>query len=66
MYFLVLKITDPTIQLGFTSLIISIWFLSGLIVACLGVIGIYLAYIYTETKRRPRVVVREIFRAKKP
>jgi putative glycosyltransferase len=60
--FAVLKLTEPDIQLGFTSLIISIWFLSGLIIACLGVIGIYLAYVYTETKRRPRVVVREIFR----
>ncbi len=65
-YFVVLKIVDPTIQVGFTALIISIWFLSGIIIACLGVIGIYLAYMYTETKRRPRVVVRDVFRAKKP
>jgi putative glycosyltransferase len=64
-YFIVLKISDPKIQLGFTSLIISIWFLSGMIVACLGVLGIYLAYIYTETKRRPRVIVREIFKVEK-
>jgi putative glycosyltransferase len=65
-YYVVLKILNPAIQLGFTTLIISIWFLSGIIVACLGVIGIYLAYMYRETKRRPRVIVREIFRAKKP
>jgi putative glycosyltransferase len=62
-FFAILKITEPGIQLGFTSLIISIWFLSGLIIACLGVIGIYLAYMYAETKRRPRVVIREIFRS---
>lgn len=66
MYYLVLKVLNPTIQLGFTTLIISIWFLSGIIIACLGVIGIYLAYMYTETKRRPRVVVRDVFRAKTP
>jgi putative glycosyltransferase len=65
-YYTVLKILNPAIQLGFTTLIISIWFLSGIIVVCLGIIGIYLAYMYTETKRRPRVIVREIFRAKKP
>jgi putative glycosyltransferase len=65
-YFTVLKIVDPAVQMGFTALIISIWFLSGIIIACLGVIGIYLAYMYTETKRRPRVVVREVFRTKKP
>jgi putative glycosyltransferase len=62
LYFVVLKVIDPKIQLGFTSLIISIWFLSGIIIACLGVLGIYLAYVYTETKRRPRVIVRDVFR----
>jgi putative glycosyltransferase len=62
-YFIALKIFDPNIQLGFTSLIISIWFLSGTIIACLGVLGIYMAYIYAEAKRRPRVIVKEVFRA---
>lgn len=62
LYFMILKIIDPEIQLGFTSLIISIWFLSGVIIACLGVLGIYLAYIYTETKRRPRVIIKKIFK----
>jgi putative glycosyltransferase len=65
MYYLALKLLDPAIQLGFTTLIISIWFLSGVIIACLGIIGIYLAYVYTETKRRPRTMVREIFRSEK-
>ncbi|MET0674671.1 MAG: glycosyltransferase, partial [Bradyrhizobium sp.] len=65
-YFVVRKIFDPSVQVGFTALIISIWFLSGIIIACLGVIGIYLAYMYTETKRRPRVVVRDVFRVTKP
>jgi len=64
-YFVARKIFDPNIQLGFTSLIISIWFLSGLIIACLGVLGIYIAYIYSETKQRPRVIVKELFKAEK-
>jgi putative glycosyltransferase len=64
-YFVILRIIDPNIQLGFTSLIISIWFLSGVIIACLGVIGIYMAYIYTETKRRPRVIVKDVLRTEK-
>lgn len=46
--------------IGYTSLIISIWFLSGLIIVCLGVVGIYMAYIYRETKGRPRVIVRDV------
>lgn len=64
-YYAVLRFLNPKIPLGFTTLIISIWFLSGVIVACLGVIGIYLAYIYTEAKRRPRVVVKEVLRSNK-
>ncbi len=46
---------------GWPSLIISIWFLGGLTMLCLGVIGIYLAKIFTETKQRPLAVVREVF-----
>jgi putative glycosyltransferase len=65
-YYTVLKLLNPDIELGFTTIVISIWFLSGIVVACLGVIGIYLAYMYTETKRRPRVLIREIFRSPKP
>jgi putative glycosyltransferase len=46
---------------GWPSLIVSIWFLGGLIVFCLGVIGIYLSKIFMETKRRPYTVIRKIY-----
>lgn len=62
-YYALLKLLYPDIQLGFTTLIISIWFLSGAVIACLGVIGIYLAYMYTEMKQRPRTVIQQITRA---
>jgi putative glycosyltransferase len=48
---------------GFTSQIVSIWFLGGLITLILGILGIYLANIMTETKRRPYTIVRGIHRA---
>jgi putative glycosyltransferase len=48
---------------GYTSLIVSIWFLGGLITLILGVLGIYLAGIMAETKRRPYTIVRRIHRA---
>lgn len=38
---------------GWTSLIVSIWFLSGVIIANIGVLGIYIGKIYNETKNRP-------------
>ncbi len=47
---------------GFTSIIISIWFLGGLITLILGVIGIYVANILAETKRRPYTIVRRVYR----
>jgi putative glycosyltransferase len=48
---------------GFTSQIVSIWFLGGLITLILGILGIYIANIMTETKRRPYTIVRRIHRA---
>jgi putative glycosyltransferase len=48
---------------GFTSQIVSIWFLGGLITFILGILGIYVANILTETKRRPYTIVRRVHRA---
>jgi putative glycosyltransferase len=48
---------------GFTSEIVSIWFLGGLITFILGILGIYIANILAETKRRPYTSVRRIYRA---
>ncbi len=44
---------------GWTSLILSVWFLGGVIMAMLGVLGVYLAKTFDETKRRPLFVVDE-------
>ncbi|MDR2527743.1 MAG: glycosyltransferase family 2 protein [Synergistaceae bacterium] len=42
---------------GWTSLMVSIWFLGGMVVGNLGIIGLYLGKVYDETKRRPLYVV---------
>jgi putative glycosyltransferase len=47
---------------GFTSLIVSIWFFGGSTTFILGIIGIYVANILSETKRRPYAVVRSVYR----
>ena len=44
---------------GWTSLIVSVWFLGGLIIFLLGIIGIYLSKIFIETKSRPYTLVRQ-------
>jgi putative glycosyltransferase len=45
---------------GWASLIVSIWFMGGIIVFCLGVIGIYISKIFLETKNRPYTIVRRV------
>jgi putative glycosyltransferase len=46
---------------GWPSLMVSVWMLGGLIIFCQGVIGIYLAKVYQEAKRRPTALVRELY-----
>lgn len=46
---------------GWTSVILSIWLLGGITISFVGVIGIYLAKIFSETKRRPYTIVRHIY-----
>lgn len=45
---------------GWTSLIVSIYFLGGVILIALGVLGIYIGNIFNESKKRPLYVVRTI------
>jgi putative glycosyltransferase len=55
------KLLRPaTIVSGFTSLMVSLWFLAGIIIAFLGVVGIYVGQIFNETKRRPQYFVKAV------
>lgn len=49
---------------GWTSLMASVWLLGGLIIAFIGVLGIYLSKIFSETKRRPYTIVRQVYGGK--
>ncbi|NMN73800.1 glycosyltransferase family 2 protein [Rhizobium sp. 57MFTsu3.2] len=46
---------------GWTSVMASIWLLGGMIISFIGVVGIYLSKIYSETKQRPYTIVRQIY-----
>jgi putative glycosyltransferase len=61
LYFIVAKIMDPeAIEAGFTSIIVSIWLVGGIIISVLGILGIYVSRLYLEAKGRPRTIVRKI------
>lgn len=45
---------------GWTSLMVSIWFVGGLIMISLGIVGEYVGRTYLEAKHRPRYVVGEL------
>ncbi|WP_295543113.1 glycosyltransferase family 2 protein [uncultured Thiohalocapsa sp.] len=48
---------------GYTSLIVSIWLFSGLIIFFLGVQGIYLSKIFSEVKQRPYTIIRHVYKS---
>ena len=47
---------------GWPSLILSIWFLGGLMLFSLGLNGIYLAKVFMETKQRPYTIIRAVYK----
>ncbi|MBD1878320.1 glycosyltransferase family 2 protein [Coleofasciculus sp. FACHB-T130] len=55
------KLLFNTTLVGWTSLIVSIWFIGGLIICFLGVIGMYISKIFIETKNRPYTIVRQLY-----
>lgn len=48
------------VEPGWTSLILSIWFLGGVQLLCIGLIGQYIGKIYIEVKHRPRYNIEKI------
>jgi putative glycosyltransferase len=46
---------------GWTSVMASIWLLGGMVISFIGVVGIYLSKIFSETKQRPYTIVRQIY-----
>lgn len=57
-YSLVRHFMGETI-VGWTTLMVSVWAIGGLILLSLGVVGEYIGKIYLETKARPRFIIEE-------
>ncbi|HLU21486.1 glycosyltransferase family 2 protein [Lederbergia graminis] len=57
-YVLYQKFATDTVS-GWASVMISIWFIGGLLLMSIGLIGEYIGKIYEEVKQRPRYIVEE-------
>lgn len=55
-YILVAYFQGNTIR-GWASLLFSVWFIGGLLLFSVGIVGEYIGKIYKEVKRRPRYIV---------
>jgi len=60
LYILIKYFMNQIIITGWASVIISIWFLSGLIIFLLGIIGLYIGKTFEKVKDRPIYIIREI------
>lgn len=61
LYLIVNRIFFNTPLEGWTSVMVSIWLLGSLIISFIGIIGIYLAKVYSETKQRPLAIIKETY-----
>jgi len=44
---------------GWTSIMVSIWFIGGLLFANIGLVGLYIGKIFDETKNRPLYIIKD-------
>lgn len=61
LYLLLLKALGGAGIEGWTSLIVSIWFLGGVTIFSVGMIGIYLSRVFIESKNRPYTIIKSIY-----
>jgi dolichol-phosphate mannosyltransferase len=54
-----LALSGDVLVAGWASVIASIWFLAGLIITLLGVVGTYLGRTFDEAKKRPIYIIKE-------
>lgn len=53
------SLISGTAEHGWASLMLSVWFVGGIILLAIGVVGLYVGRIFIEVKRRPHYHIRE-------
>lgn len=61
MFFLIQALNGTITEPGFSSLILSIWFLSGVIIASIGIVGLYIGKTFNQTKNRPVYIIDQVY-----
>lgn len=61
LWLVIQRLFFKTFLAGWTSVLVSIWLVGGLILFSLGIIGFYLSKVFMETKRRPYTIIRAIY-----
>ncbi len=57
---IVIYFITGNVPLGWTSLMVLVCFFSGVLLISNGIIGMYIGYVFNETKHRPLYVIRDI------
>ena len=58
-YYFYLWFSGSIKVVGFTTMVISLWFLTGLIISMLGIVGLYIGKIFNQVKNRPNYIIRD-------
>jgi len=61
LYLVVRRISGDVLE-GWVSVMVSLWLLGGLAIFSIGVVGLYVARIFVETKNRPYTIIRKTYR----
>ena len=54
------SLISGTAEHGWESLMLSVWFVGGIVLMSIGAVGLYIGKIYKEVKRRPLYNVEEV------
>jgi putative glycosyltransferase len=60
-FLLLLHLYGVNFQLGWLSVVGSIWLVGGIIIFCIGIIGLYISKIFNQIKNRPLFIIKNIY-----
>lgn len=59
LYYLIMYMIGDISVSGFTTLVISLWMIAGIIISLIGMVGIYIGRVFDKVKDRPLFIVKE-------